>query len=483
MGVLDGLQPAGVFRFFEEISCIPRGSGNERGVSDYLVKFANDRQLFVYQDAALNVIIKKPGATGYEDSAPLIIQGHMDMVCEKNTAVAHDFDNDPIRLIIDGDYIKAKGTTLGADNGIAVAIGLALLDDIDIAHPPLEVLMTTNEEIGLEGAMAVECDKLAGRRMINLDCGGEGAFTVSCAGGGRSYVIFNIERSAPPPDYQYIRFDIKGLAGGHSGGDIHLGKANANVLAGRLLRMLNEKYDVRLAYIEGGLKDNAIPREARAVIAVNKQDTGSVSDDICRMGLIIKNEYDAADPDLSITCAPTQYDGTPFTPELTKKIAAALVLLPNGVQAMDKKIPSLVETSNNTGVVRTGDDEVLITNAVRSSVNTRKDFLYARIAALCETLGADNKNANAYPSWEYAAESDIRETCAEVYKAMYGKDPEIKGIHGGLECGVFAGKFPGIDMIAMGPDASGAHTPDEKLSVSSTVRIWAFLTEVLRRLK
>jgi len=495
--VLDNLQPAGVFTYFEIISGIPRGSGNEKQISDYLIGFAKNKNFYAHQDKTLNVIIKKPGTAGYEDSPPVMLQGHVDMVCEKNAGTSHDFKNDPLKLYIEGDFIKARGTTLGADDGIAVAYILALLDSDDIPHPPIEAVFTTNEEVGLEGAAVVETKRLSAKRMINLDCGGEGFFTVSCAGGVKISVTFDEEKMniqdafAERPeqknynidDFNFIRIDIKGLSGGHSGADIHHGKANANVLAGRLLYALIKKFDIRLADIGGGMKDNAIPRESCIVVAVKSDETENLTDEIKRFDQTFKNEYRIADPGLTVTTGRVTNINSTWSKEFTKKIASAILTAPNGVLAMDADIPGLVETSNNFGAIRSKVDEIVFSNAVRSSVSSRKRFVVDKITAAAESLGAETACESDYPAWAYQKDSELRKLFTEVYVDLYGKEPVADGIHAGLECGVFGGKIPGLDMIACGPDMHGIHTPDERLSISSTARVWDFLVEVLRRLK
>ena len=483
MSVLNNLKPEGVFKFFEAISEIPRGSGDEKRVSDYLARFAVERNLFYHRDETLNVLIKKPGSAGFETSPPVMLQGHMDMVCEKNSGTAHDFLNDPIKLIKEGDLIKADGTTLGADNGIACAIMLALLDSDKTAHPPLEAVFTTNEEIGLEGAAAFDAGKLSATRMINLDGGREGIFTVSCAGGIKTSVTFEAEKTPAPDGSVFLRIDIKGLSGGHSGSEIHLGKANANVLMGRLLCGLYDKYGVSLAEIGGGMKDNAIPRESYAVIAVRGSDAAGVENEILSFEKIFKDEYSNTDPSLGAACARVPQARAVFPDETGRNVAAAILLTPNGVLAMDKNIAGLVETSSNLGVITTEGSKIILTNALRSSVPSRKKLTEAKIFALAGRLGAKAESASDYPSWAYDENSELRKIFVETYTGLYGKEPIVRGLHAGLECGVFGGKMPGLDMIACGPDAYGAHTPDESLSISSTARFWEFIVEVLGRLK
>ena len=486
MRTLEGLEPKSVFRFFEDISAIPRGSWNERQISDYMVGFAEQRGLNAYQDKALNVIIYKPGTAGYENSQPVIVQAHMDMVCEKNAGTEHDFEKDPLKLVVDGDYIRASGTTLGADNGVGVAYALALLDSDDIAHPPLEVVMTVAEETGLEGAALVEADKLSAKRMINTDSGAEGVFTTSCAGGMRASVCFAIERTDVSDGYSLCQLMLKGMAGGHSGGDIHHERANANILLGRLLYELNEKHDIYLAEIEGGAKDNAIPREARAVLAAHSDELAAIESDATAFTAVLQKEFRNTDPDMHLEFKLAAESSAPrkvLTKKLLDGITAAILLTPNGVQAMDTNTEGMVETSNNLGAIKMTDDEVILTCALRSSVASRKKLIETRIHALAETLGASFSSGSDYPAWEYSADSPIRKTCVETYKEMFGAEPVVTGIHAGLECGVFGGKIPGLDIIAFGPNTPGIHTPDERMSISSIAKVWGFLQEVMKRLK
>ena len=486
MSILENLEPKSVFRFFEEISAIPRGSWNEKQISGYVVGFAEQRGLKYYRDEVFNVIIYKPGTAGYEYSPPVIVQAHLDMVCEKNTGTEHDFEKDPLKLVVDGDYVKASGTTLGADNGDGVAYALALLDSKDIAHPPLEIVLTVAEETGLEGAALIDAGKLTAKRMINTDCGGEGIFTTSCAGGLRVSLHFDADKAAAPEGSVFVKLMIKGLAGGHSGGDIHLERANANVLMGRLLYDLSANHGICLAEINGGDKDNAIPREASAIVAVREAELDALVSDAESMAAVFSNEYASSDPGVTLITERLSSDCAPrmvFTEKLFKAVIAAILLTPNGVQAMDMNIAGMVETSSNLGSVKTTETGVVLSNALRSSSSSRKKMIEARLHALAESLGAEAVSGSDYPAWEYRKDSAIRKVCVETYTGMYGAEPVLTGIHAGLECGVLGGKIPGLDIIAFGPDTIGIHTPEERMSISSVARVWDFLIEVLKRLK
>jgi dipeptidase D len=482
--VLKGLKPEKVFHYFEKISRIPRGSGNEKGISDYLVSFAKEKGLEVIQDSYNNVIIKKNGTKGYENSPIVIIQGHMDMVCEKNSSKVHDFEVDPIELIVEGDFIKANGTTLGADNGIAVAYGLALLDSDDIPHPPLEVLITTDEETGMSGAANLRTEDVKGRILINIDNEEEGQLLVSCAGGLRTKVELNIEWDNNVENYKKYTLKVRGLKGGHSGMDIIKQRGNANRILGRVLADIITKVEFKLATLNGGAKDNAIPREADAIILVSEGEYESFRKSVELWNMVLKNEYRNADPELLLELE--RYEGIvskTFNKESRDKAIKLLYLIPNGIQTMSMDIQGLVQSSSNVGVVRTREDSITYESAVRSSVKSLKHDIVKQTFTIGEALGAEVSTHSEYPEWQYDAESRIRRVFQEVHKDMYGKDAEIVAIHAGVECGLFKEKFPDIDMIAFGPNLYDVHTPDEHMSISSVKRSWEYLLNVLKDLK
>ena len=483
MSILENLRPKEVFNYFEQISNIPRGSGNEKRISDYLVEFAKSKGLEYIQDDYLNVIIKKPGTIGYENSASVIIQGHMDMVCEKNSDKTHDFEKDPITIIIEGDYIKADRTTLGADNGIAVAYMLTILSSDDMQHPPIEALFTTDEEVGMNGAYALDTSKLTGRLLINVDSEDEGKLLVSCAGGMKATLHLPIKLENNISDKMAYTIKIRGLKGGHSGSEIDKQRANSNKLIGRVLSALYENFEFNLVDLSGGAKDNAIPREADATIVARISDVSSVRKITNKLQNIYKNEFKKCDSEIKVEVAETQKPQKIFDLESTKKVIDTLMLIPNGISYMSLDIEGLVESSTNIGVVRTLESEVTFTSAIRSSVSTRKDEIKNQMQHLSNLIGGSLTIRGEYPAWEYNPNSKLREVFVEVYNEMYSKAPEIEAIHAGLECGLFAKKMPGIDMISLGPNMADVHTPDEKLSISSTARIWDYLTEVLKSLK
>lgn len=483
--VLRNLQPNLVFHYFEEISQIPRGSGNEKAISDYLVDFAKKHNLEVIQDNALNVIIKKPGTAGYENAPTVIIQGHMDMVCEKNKDTRHDFENDAIKLRIEGDYIYATGTTLGADNGIAMAYGLALLASNDIPHPPLEVLMTVEEETGMGGAMALDGKNINGKMLINIDSEEEGKLLVSCAGGVRT--THKVKANFVNTDASKVAYtiSIRGLKGGHSGMEIDKGRGNANKIMGRILDDLNSAFDFELASVNGGSKMNAIPRECDAVVLVASSDVEKLESKIKEWDSMVKNELRSSDAGVNVFVTKIEDKvEKAFDKDTKNKVIASLVLIPNGIQTMSMAIEGLVESSTNLGVVETTDNEVLFQSAVRSSVKSLKYNILNQAKKVAEVLGAELVADSDYPEWQYDPDSKLRQLFMDVYKNMFGKDAEIVAIHAGVECGLFKEKLgEDVDMISFGPNLYDVHTPDEHISISSVNRMWDYLLAVLKEIK
>ena len=472
-----------VLKYFREISKIPRCSRNEKQISDWLCSFAKERRLDVIQDAFNNIIIKKPGTRGYENSGAIIIQGHMDMVCEKNAGTQHDFLNDPIRLIDEGDTVRADGTTLGADNGIAAAIALALLDATDIPHPPLEVLLTTDEESGMTGAAYLDASLLSGRKLINMDSEEEGVFYVSCAGGLRVVLNLPAEYTELPDAYDTFTLRVKGLKGGHSGMDADKNRGNSNKLMGRALHAIFSETDARLVRVSGGMKMNAIPRESEAVIAVKTEDYGKIAERVRSFEYTIRNEYHKSDPSVTLEFTRIEaHNRQAFSRETGKKVIAVLNLMPQGVMEMSQDIPGLPETSNNLGVVSTDEKAISFANALRSCVASRKYALKEQIEQLAALSGAECEMSGDYPGWEYDPNSALREALIKEYESIYGRKPEIKAVHAGLECGLFIEKIPGLDVISFGPDIFNAHSPGEYFSVPSVERVWDFLTRVLTKI-
>ena len=483
MNVLDHLGCDKVFTYFEAVCDIPHGSFHEKELSDYIVAFAKERGLYCRQDARHNVIIKKPGTGGYEKSPALIIQGHIDMVCEKNADTEHDFLTEPLKLYIDGDDIKARGTTLGADNGIAVAYMLALLDAENMEHPPLECVFTVEEEIGMGGATDLDAFDLEGKRFLNMDTEEEGYLMVSCCGGRRMRMYLPAERKAASAEKKTVAVRIRGLKGGHSGADIHLQRASANVLMGRLLLELREKIGYDLVQVNGGNMDNAICREAEAILCIDPAREGEAKERLAKLQDIFWAEYKDRESDILLTMEETEAAAEVLTGEVRDNIIALLQLLPYGVQTMDTNMEGLVESSSNIGILRTEEDHIFIDNAVRGSVESRKEAICKKIEVLGELCGAKVVGVNDYPGWQYNPDSELLKIFKEAWTEKFGKEPKVVAIHAGLECGLFAKKIPGLDLISLGPDMHDVHTPDERLSISSTIRVWEYLKYVLKKLK
>lgn len=481
---LKNLKSYEVFKYFKEMNEIPRGSGNEKAISDWLVNFAKEHNLEVKQDEVLNVIIRKPGTKGYENSETVILQGHMDMVCEKESNNPHDFTKDPIDFIVEGDYLRANGTTLGADNGIAVAIGLAILASKDISHPPIELLVTTEEETGMGGAQGLNPKDVTGKRLINIDSEEEGKLLVSCAGGVREVITLPINKEDMKNGTLAYRIFVHGLQGGHSGMEIDKERGNANIILGRILYDLSLDLDFNIASINGGAKMNAIPREAEALIAINESGVKALEEKIKKWEEILKVELYGKDPNVALCLEKVEYKEKVFTCESTEKVIQTLILMPNGIQSMSMDIKGLVQSSTNIGVLVTKEDSVYFESCIRSSVGTLKEDIVRKGEVLSKLIGAKFELFADYPEWQYNPNSKLREKFIEVYKNLYGKEPEISAIHAGLECGLFGGKFKGeMDMISLGPDIFDVHTPKEHLCISSTDRTYEYILKVLENLK
>ena len=478
MAVLDHLEPKNVFRFFEELCSMPHGSGNTKLVSDWLVSFARERGLAYYQDALNNVIIVKEAAPGYEQAETVILQGHMDMVCEQAPDCDKDMTEEGLDLAVEGDTVLAKGTTLGGDDGIAVAMMLAALDDPDLAHPRMECVFTVDEETGMEGAMGMDVSMLKGRRLLNLDSEDEGIFTVSCAGGNMTACTVPIARE----DYDgaLLMVTVNGLLGGHSGAEIHKGRANANKLMGRVLYRISTATEMRLVTVDGGLKDNAIPVSSVAVIVVADADAARAA--CARMEAEIRNEYRVTDPDIRISVT-EDGGGIPMDQASTDKIVFFLSCCPNGIHAMSPDIEGLVQTSLNLGILTTIETEVLATFCVRSSVDSQKKMLVEQLTSLTKFLGGTVSISGDYPGWQYRQDSALRDLLVDVFTEQYGHAPKVAAIHAGLECGLFIGKLPDLDCVSVGPDLDEIHTFRERLHIASTQRLWAMVVEALRRMK
>lgn len=472
MKILEGIKPEKVFKYFEEISAIPRGSKNTDKIRDYCEDFAKKRNLKYISDNIGNIVIFKP-ANNSQSVEPVIIQGHLDMVWEKNESSKINFETDGIELVVDGDFIRANGTTLGADDGIAVAMGLALLDSEEITHPPLEVLFTADEEVGMTGAEGLDASFLKGKKMINLDSEAEDVLWVSCAGGVRADIVFNADFEQNNKDsFEII---ICGLHGGHSGAEIHKGYANANKIMGKVLSELAEKCSFAISSVNGGTMDNAITRECSCIIS-SDNDIEEIMSEISE---VMVSGYLDTDPDISISVLPSNKTAESMTYECTKSFINLLNELPNGVIAMSKEIDGLVETSLNLGKLRTENNTVSFVFSLRSGKDSEKEKLCDILSGICKNYPSESSFRSSYPAWEYKADSELRDTMKSVYREMYGKELNVTAIHAGLECGIFCGKIEGLDCVSLGPDMYDIHTPEERLSISSCQRVWEFLLRVL----
>lgn len=523
MGVLSDLEPKNVFRFFEEITKIPHGSGNVGQISDYLADFARERKLFFIQDELKNVIIVKEATPGYEQEPAVILQGHMDMVAVKKPDCCLDMRTEGLRIAVDGDKVYAEDTSLGGDDGIAVAYSLALLDSDTIRHPKLEVIITVDEEVGMDGARGIDLSMLTGSRMVNLDSEEEGVFLTSCAGGARvkcrlplngsdlqnNMAGDGIRRPQEQEDWLLAyEVTVGGLLGGHSGGEIHKERGNSNCLFGRLLNRLCGDMPVMLAEVHGGLADNAIPRETIGVLVIREKDSEAFASVLDTVENEIRAELSEKDPGFYIKAEKLeQGELTCVGVEDTKRAADFLCALPNGVQAMSADMPGLVETSLNLGIMEYGSGKSSADNAVsatadlssensgkgaadeaatllaefsvRSSVESAKNALIRKLRAVTELAGGNITVTGDYPGWRFRKDSPLREKMVRLYQEMYGTEPKVEAIHAGLECGILGSKIADLDCVSIGPDMRDIHTTEETLSISSTGRVWEYLVRLL----
>lgn len=479
--VLSRLEPEQVFYYFGEICKIPHGSFMEGILSDYIVQFAEERGLSVWQDEWNNVVIKKNASPGYEGKPPVILQGHLDMVCEKSADSSFDFIKDSLELFLEGDFLGAKGTTLGGDDGIAVAYCLALLDAKELAHPPLEIVFTVQEEVGMDGAREIDLSMLKGNRLINIDSEEEGILLTGCAGGCRS----EYKRSIVWEEQKGLCFEvaIEGLIGGHSGVEIHKERGNAAALLGRFLLQLEKEVSYSLGELSSGLKDNAIPRTSKASILIAEKDRTKLEIFVSTFEVILKREYRSSDPNVVMKLIEKEAATQRMLSDESKEAVLLLMnLTPNGVQRMSTEVHGLVETSLNLGVLDVTRECAILRYAVRSSIQSAKENLVDKMRFLAKQVEADFTIDGDYPAWEYRSESPLRETMKEVYLQMYGSSPKIKAIHAGLECGLLTQKIQDLDCVSFGPNMKDIHTTEERISISSTKRMWEYLCEVLRNL-
>lgn len=472
--ILSNTEPKTVMKYFEEICSIPHGSGNTKAISDYLVGFAKEKGFDYIQDELNNVVIFAPATAGYENSEPVIIQGHMDMVCVKDEESDVDFQNDGLSIMIDGDFVRADKTTLGGDDGIALAYAMAVMASDNVAHPPIEAVFTVDEEVGMDGASGLDASVLKGRTLLNIDSEQEGVFTVSCAGGANGICTIDVERVEA--EGEIFEIVIKGLQGGHSGVEIHKGRGNSNILMGRLLEAMKGK--IKIAELGGGSAGNAITLKTTAKIVADCDITSIIE----KYDAIFKNELSTTDPDVTVECVKLG-KGKSNVVKNTDDIVDFLTMAPNGIYAYSADIEGLVQTSLNMGIVKLESEKMTAVYALRSSVKSQLNWLKAMLKTVMNRVGGMIEVNGEYAEWEYRKDSKIREVMVEVYKEQTGKEPIIEAIHAGLECGIFAGKLDGLDCISFGPDLLDIHTSSERMSISSVQRTWELIKEVLKRLK
>lgn len=482
MSKLENLKPEKVFHYFEEICAIPHGSRNTKAISDYLVDFAKKHDLEYYQDDSNNVVMIQNATEGYEAAEPIIIQGHMDMVCEKESGVTIDFEKDGLDLYVEDGFLKARGTTLGGDDGIAVAYALAILDSAEIAHPRLEVVITVDEEIGMLGAEVIDLSMLKGHKLLNIDSDVEGSFLTSCAGGMTAQADIPVAYQEQKGNGYSLK--ITGLFGGHSGSEIDKERANAVVLSGRVLKYISDRMDMGIVSLAGGLKDNAIPREVVTEVLVAEEDKKVFEDAITTITSILQKEYAATDAGLVIEMTDQGVkDAKILNYTSMSKVIFYLRNMPNGIQHMSKVMPGLVETSLNAGIMMLKEDTFMLVHSIRSSVSSRKEELKEKLEYLVGFLGGELEVSGDYPAWEYRAESSMRDLISEVYQDLYHKEPVFEAIHAGLECGILSGKIDDLDCVSFGPTNYDIHTPQERLDIASTERVWNLIVEFLKRSK
>ncbi|WP_337420192.1 aminoacyl-histidine dipeptidase [Phocaeicola sp.] len=473
------LQPAVVFHYFEEVCQVPRPSKKEEKIRAYLLEFAKKHGLAAKTDEAGNVLIEKPASAGKENLKTVVLQSHMDMVCEKNKDTEHNFETDPIQTYVDGEWLRAKGTTLGADNGIGIATQLAVLASEDIKHGPIQCLFTVDEETGLTGAFALKEGFMNGDILINLDSEDEGELFIGCAGGAGTTAQFPCPMTAAPEGYFFFRVAVKGLTGGHSGDDINKNRANANKLLNRFLVQLMEKYDLRLCEIDGGNLHNAIPREAHAVCAVPMKDKESVRVDLNVYLSEVENEFAVTEPNLVMELESESPRAEVMEQEAMKKFLLSLYAVHNGVYAMSQDIPGLVETSSNLASVKQRDGKIVVVTSQRSSILSSRKDMSQMVAAAFLLGGAEVTTGDGYPGWKPNPNSEVLQIAVESYKRLFATEPKIKAIHAGLECGLFLEKYPSLDMVSFGPTLRGVHSPDERMLIPTVDKFWRHLLDVL----
>lgn len=473
------LRPAVVFHYFDEVCQVPRPSKKEEKIRAYLLDFAKKHNLEAKTDEAGNVLIKKAASAGMENLKTVILQSHIDMVCEKNKDTEHNFETDPIQTYIDGEWLRAKGTTLGADNGIGVATELAVLASDDIKHGPIECLFTVDEETGLTGAFALKEGFMNGDILLNLDSEDDGELFIGCAGGANTTAIYPFPTEKAPQGWFFFRVSVKGLTGGHSGDDISKNRANANKLLNRFLVQTMQKYGMRLADIEGGNLHNAIPREAHALCAVPMEYKEAVRVDLNIFISEIENEYSATEPNLAMDLeseAPVEYV---MEQKAMARFLLSIYAVHHGVYAMSQDIPGLVETSSNLASIKVCDGTIKVVTSQRSSILSSRKDMSQMVSAAFILGGATVTTGEGYPGWKPNPSSEILKIAVESYKKLFGVEPKVKAIHAGLECGLFLQKYPSLDMVSFGPTLRGVHSPDERMLIPTVEKFWNHLLDIL----
>ena len=481
MDVKD-LKPELIWKCFDAITKVPRPSCHEEQIREFLLKFAADNNIAVRTDEVGNVVMTKPATPGHENAPVVILQSHMDMVCEKNGGVDHDFLKDPIATYVDGDWVKAKGTTLGADNGIGMAAQMAVMLDDTLVHGPVEALFTMNEEVGLEGAQNLGKGMISGSMLLNLDSEDDGEIFVGCAGGIDTTATFSYKKSVTPENFKYMRVSVSGLLGGHSGGDIHLGRANANKLIARFIWDCSQKWNITVCSFDGGNLRNAIPREANAVFGIHSDFSGEIAKDLETFAAAIRNEYVGVEPSMDFRIEDVERPEFCMDSETSLALIRAVYSGPHGVYSMSRDLEGLVETSTNLASVKMKDgDKVVVTTSQRSSLESRKFDMAGQVEAHFQLAGASVEHSDGYPGWAPNMNSPIMKVAGEAYEELFGVKPAIKAIHAGLECGLFLAKYPHLDMVSFGPTMTGVHSPDEKLLIPTVEKFWKHLCKVLEK--
>ncbi len=477
------LEPRQVWEQFDAITRVPRPSKKEERVIEFLIDFARSHSLDYERDAIGNVVIRKPATSGYEDHETVILQSHMDMVCEKNSDVDFDFDSQPINAVVDGEWVRAEGTTLGADCGIGMAAAMAMLLATDVEHGPIEALFTVDEETGLTGAFNLGEGMLTGKYLINLDSEDEGEIFIGCAGGVDTVATFLVQYDAAPKGYTFYRFDVSELKGGHSGDDINKGRANSNKIAARLLLIAQDEFEGRVSYFDGGNLRNAIPREAYAVMGVPSKQKDKFEARARQFIADVKEEFTLTEPDMRLALSDMPAVEEVLTETSQRNLLGALVGVPNGVLAMSAAIEGLVETSTNLASVKfSGKQKVVVTTSQRSSVESAKLYAKQAVESVFLLAGAEVEHSDGYPGWAPNPDSHLLKKTVESYERLFGVEPKVKAVHAGLECGLFLEKYPHLEMVSFGPTLCGVHSPDERLEIATVEKFWQLLNEVVKNL-